>query len=125
MPDIIVPQPDPTVLTTAQLMREIANARELIESKVSGAVTMLEARISSNASAVEKLSVATDRHMDLETRFQILETRLTGVEKAIDLLKDIQDRVPSLMDEKLNQLKSLHQEKFNSIVGGDFCSGQR
>jgi hypothetical protein len=89
MPDIIIPQPDPTVLTTAQLIREIANARELIESKVSGAVTMLEGRISSNASAVEKLSVATDRHTDtairgvkeiLETRFQILETRLIGVE---------------------------------------------
>jgi hypothetical protein len=51
MTDIVVPQPDPTLLTIAQLTREIANARELIESKVNGVATMLEGRIKNRALA--------------------------------------------------------------------------
>ncbi len=48
MTNIMVTQPDPTFLITAQLMREIANARDHIESKVSGAVVTLEGRISAD-----------------------------------------------------------------------------
>jgi hypothetical protein len=52
---------------TAQLTREIANARKLIESKINGAVTMLEGRIS-----------VADRHSDVAIRDvkEIIETRL-------------------------------------------------
>jgi hypothetical protein len=102
MTDIMVPQPDPTLLTTAQLTREIANARELIESKVNGAIVMLKGRIVGSAAALKDVK-------------EILETRLIGMDRAINLLQDIQNRVPIIMDEKLNQLRSLHQEKFDSI----------
>jgi hypothetical protein len=114
MTEMIVPQPDPTLLTTAQLTREINNARELIESKVNGAVVMLEGRIEANATAVDTLRMVVDRHTDIAIRDvkEVLETRLVGMDKAIRLLADIQNRVPMLMDEKLNQLQSLHQEKF-------------
>jgi hypothetical protein len=107
MTEITVPQPDPTLLTTAQLTREISNARELIESEINGAVTMLEGRIS-----------VADKHTDVSIRAakEIIETRLLGMDKAVALLQGIQDRFPLLMDEKLCQLKSLHQEKFNSIA---------
>jgi hypothetical protein len=43
MTDNNVPQRDPTLLTTPQLTREISNARELIECKVSGAVVIRRA----------------------------------------------------------------------------------
>ena len=102
MTNSMVPQPDPTLLTTAQLTREIANARELIESKVNGAIVMLEGRIAGSAAALKDVK-------------EILETRLVGMDRAINLLQDIQNRVPIIMDEKLNQLRSLHQEKFASI----------
>jgi hypothetical protein len=107
MPETLGPQTDPTFLTTAQLTREIANARELIETKVTGAVVMLEGR----------MTVA-DRHSDVAIRDvkEIIETRLLGMDKAIAILQGIQDRVPLLMDEKLNHLKGLHQEKFDSIT---------
>jgi hypothetical protein len=68
MAEIIVPQPDPTLLTTAQLTREISNARELIESKVSGAVLMLEGLIAANASALETVRIMVDRHVDTSIR---------------------------------------------------------
>ena len=127
MTDVIVPQPDPTLLTTAQLTREIANARELSESKVNGVETMLEGRIKYAVDAMENVRLVADKYTDTAIKDvrEILETRFVGIDRAIDLLQETQNRVPILMDEKLNQLKSLHQEKFNSIVGGDFCSGQR
>jgi len=118
MTDNNVPQRDPTLLTTPQLTREISNARELIECKVSGAVVMLEGRIAANATAIDTLRMVVDKHTDIATKDvkEILETRLAGMDRAIDLLQDIHNRVPMLMDEKINQLRLLHQEKFDSIA---------
>ena len=113
MTNIMVPQPDPTLLTTAQLTREIANARELIESKVNGAIVMLEGRIASTVAALDTLRNEVDRHT--EDVKEILETRLVGMDRTINLLQDTQNRVPMLTDEKLIQLRSLHEEKFASI----------
>jgi hypothetical protein len=118
MTDIIVPQPDPTLLTTAQLTREIANARELSESKVNGVATMLEGRIKYAVDAMENVRLVADKHTDTAIKDvkEILETRFVGIDRAIDLLQETQNRVPILMDEKINQLRSLHQEKFDSIA---------
>ena len=118
MTDNNVPQRDPTLLTTPQLTREISNARELNECKVSGAVVMLEGRIAANATAIDTLRMVVDKHTDIATKDvkEILETRLAGMDRAIDLLQDIHNRVPMLMDEKINQLRLLHQEKFDSIA---------
>ena len=113
MTNSMVPQPDPTLLTTAQLTREIANARELIESKVNGAIVMLEGRIASTVAALDTLRNEVDRHT--EDVKEILETRLVGMDRTINLLQDTQNRVPMLTDEKLIQLRSLHEEKFASI----------
>jgi hypothetical protein len=117
MTEVIVPQPDPTVLTTAQLTREITNARELIESKVSGITTLLEQRIAANASAVDTLRNVSDRHTDIAIKDvkEIFETRLVGMDRTINHLQDTLNHVPMLMDQKLIQLRSLHQEKFDSI----------
>jgi hypothetical protein len=41
----VKPVPDPTVLTTQQLQREIATARELVESKIMGFKEMIETRL--------------------------------------------------------------------------------
>jgi hypothetical protein len=117
MTNIVVPQPDPTLLTTAQLTREIANARELIESRVNGAIAMLEGRIAATVAALDTLRNVVDRHTDTAIKDvkEIFETRLVGMDRTIILLQDTQNRFPMLMDEKLNQLRSLHQEKFASI----------
>jgi predicted HTH transcriptional regulator len=67
------PVPDPTVLTTQQLLREIATSREVIE------------------------------------------TRLSGMDKAIELLQAAADRYPAFVRAEVKQLQELHEEKFSSI----------
>ena len=67
------PIPDPTLLTTQQLHREILGLREVIE------------------------------------------TRLIGMDKAIELIQTAADKVPSKMDIAITQLRELQDEKFNSI----------
>lgn len=66
--------PDPTVLTTQQLLREITMLRELIE------------------------------------------TRLDGMDKAIELLQTSTDRFPTIVNDEIKQLQELHEEKFHSIA---------
>jgi len=68
------PIPDPTVLTTQQLLRELAWLRE------------------------------------------VLETRLNGMDKAIELLQKTTDMAPARMDEKIKAAISVHDQRFESIV---------
>jgi hypothetical protein len=68
------PVPDPTILTTLQLHREILGLREVIE------------------------------------------TRLAGMDKAIELIQSAADKVPSKMDVAIQQLRELQDEKFTSIA---------
>jgi hypothetical protein len=68
------PVPDPTVLTTDQLRREISALRELIE------------------------------------------TRLDGMDKAIELLQAATDRYPASIKAAVATLQELHAEKFQSIA---------
>ena len=66
--------PDPSILTTQQLLREITMLRELIE------------------------------------------TRLDGMDKAIELLQTSTDRFPTIVNDEIKQLQELHEEKFHSIA---------
>jgi hypothetical protein len=75
------PIPDPTLLTTAALLREVAMLREVISSQR-----------------------------------EIVETRLNGYDKAIELIQAKADRVPSEVDIKVGHLESLHNEKFASVA---------
>ena len=78
---------------------------------------MLDGRIVATVAALDTLHNVVDRHTDTAIKDvkEIFETRLVGMDRTINLLQDTQNRVPMLMDEKLNQLRSLHQEKFASI----------
>jgi hypothetical protein len=55
------PIPDPTVLTTQQLQREIATARELTEGKIAGFRDSMETRLNGMDKAVTLLQTQTDR----------------------------------------------------------------
>jgi hypothetical protein len=80
----MTPIPDPTILTTQQLLREIATAREIVEATVFGIRTALE-------------------------------TRLHGMDKAIDLVQNRTDHFPEQIIASFRQLQELHEEKFASI----------
>jgi hypothetical protein len=87
-----VPVPDPSLLTTQALQREIFSLRELLEVKLKGSD-------GSNA------AVRT-----------IIETRLDGMDKAIKLLQDTADKFPARIDEKIIALKEVHEEKFLALL---------
>jgi|SRR6476660_4730807 len=85
---INIPIPDPSLLTTKQLQREVFGLRELLEVKLSSA-----------ADAVILIR-------------SIIETRLDGMDKAIRLLQDTADKFPARIDEKITGLRSVHDERF-------------
>jgi hypothetical protein len=90
-----VPVPDPSILTTAALLREIGNLRELLEVKLTAGS---DANLASRA---------------------IIETRLAGMDIAIQLLQASADKFPTRIDEKIRALREVHEatylEKFDSI----------
>lgn len=67
-------EPDPSYLTTQQLLRETSALKEIIEA------------------------------------------RLDGGDKAINLLQAATDRFPQFVDSAVRQLQGLHEEKFRSIA---------
>jgi cation transport regulator ChaB len=87
----ITPRPDPTFLTTQQLIRESAGLREMITSKLD---------------AMEASTIL---------RLKVIETRLDGMDRAIDLVKQLTDKLPSQIDEKLSAKSYILEEKLASV----------
>jgi hypothetical protein len=76
--------PDPSILTTSALLREIATLKEQTQG-------LLAAQV------------------------QILNTRIEGIEKAIQKASDDYTRVPTLLDREVSQLRSLVDERFKQV----------
>jgi hypothetical protein len=86
-----VPIPDPSLMTTKQLQREVFGLRELLEVKLGSSIASVDLIRS------------------------VIETRLDGMDKAIRLLQDTADKFPARIDEKIGSLRAVHEEKFASI----------
>jgi hypothetical protein len=136
------PVPDPTVLTTAALTREIAALKELVVVRLDGmdkAQSLFEVNLTRVPTDTDKqiqhLKELHDSRFEQiakqsETRFvQLLseaelarhsvEVRIDGMDKAIALLQRNSDQIvqQSVEDtlQKINALKGVHEEKFASI----------
>jgi len=119
--ELNVPIPDPSLLTTQQLLREISSLKELVFSRFDGF---------DNARTLLKNSI--DKHIDHLTELQgskisatdnasvlirnVIETRLDGMDKAIRLLQDTADKFPARIDEKISALREVHEQKFAAIT---------
>lgn len=144
-PDILrgsVPVPDPTKLTTEQLIREAAALRELLETKLNGSERETKEAfltINSKLGATEAARIALDKTLSERIDFRVkeaahngelirdvLQTRLDGMDKAIRILQDIADKFPARIDEKIGAVsevatqkfagdQALMNEKFNSV----------
>ncbi len=86
------PNPDPTALTTelAERMKEVLR-REILASR----------------------EIVESKLLGIKT---VLETRLEGMDKAIDLFHRQTDLFPTKVLAGVENLKTLHQEKFDSIA---------
>ena len=106
---VVVPQPDPTFLTTQQLIEKIAALRELMEAEDRAL------RKDQERAQVERDGLYGKITEAVAGLRIIIETRLGGMDKAITLLQATTDKMPLLIDEKILSLKVLHAEKFDSI----------
>lgn len=50
----------------------------------------------------------------IQSSRDIIETRLSGMDKAIELLQKSTDKVPQMVKDSVSQLQDLHDEKFTS-----------
>ncbi len=124
---IIAPIPDPTLLTTQQLTREIAALKEVIFTRIDGMDLAIKlanetiTRVPSDADKqIQHLKELLEvriyaNEKDHEQIKEILETRLNGMDRALDLLQELSNKLPAKIDEKINSLHQVHDEKFNSI----------
>jgi hypothetical protein len=92
------PDPDPTVLTTAQLVREISTLKESAQASLVGTEKSLTARIE-------------------------------GIEKAIQVAHHDAVRIPTLLQDAIENLRKLVWERFDTadqkIKGMEALSGER
>ncbi len=124
VPESNIPIPDPSLLTTVALQREIASLRELLEAQVSGHAVVdrlvreiLETRLGAMDKATELLSenskalptfvtkTADDKAAVLR---ELLDQKTTALSVGISALRE-------LMEQKIVSLAEMHAEKFNSV----------
>lgn len=63
--------------------------------------------------AVDRLEKSMTR--DMQTLKELMEMRFDGNARAVVLLHDSTDKLPTLIDEKILALRGVHEEKFDSI----------
>jgi hypothetical protein len=100
---------DPSRLTTAQLLRELANLKEIF-------ITRLDAYDRAIVLFQENITrVPTDNDKQIQHLQSLHEERFTGMDRAIQLLQKLDDHIPRTIDEKISALRFVHEEKFISI----------
>lgn len=73
--DPVRPDPDPTVLTTASLMREIANTKELVQAKLDA----LEKKLGDVHTNVHEMPK--QRKIDIDLLYQLVDTKLGTIQE--------------------------------------------
>jgi ribosome-associated translation inhibitor RaiA len=121
------PRPDPTNLTTQQLIREIAALKEVVFTRLDGmdraivvfndAITRSPTDTDKQISHLKELheSRFSDQQKETNLMRQVIETRLNGTDNAIILLQGIAGKIPAQMDEKIKSLEKIHDEKFTTV----------
>ena len=115
------PIPDPTILTTEQLRRELAILREIIETRLDGmdrATQLASVQVAGISQEVEQVRdrLREETTSDILQLRALLEARFDGMDRAIRLHAEIIDRVPAERDTAISHLADLHAGKFESIA---------
>jgi len=89
------PIPDPTVLTTEALRREVAALNEQINREI----------------------ISTREYIELQIKAlrELIEMRFAGNDKAVELLQVQTARIPNTIDDKFTAQREITSEKFASI----------
>src|SRR5665647_3328412 len=108
-PTEATPRPDPTRLTTEQILREVSTLKEVVFTRID----TLEKTVETANLAHSAILTQTEKMVDHLKGF--LENRLAGMDTATKLLQAIHDTMPARVDEKITALRAVHEEKFLSI----------
>jgi hypothetical protein len=134
----VVPNPDPSVITSQAIDRRVESTERAVNARmdgmqkavdvfqndltrvptqldraINGLRDLMEARLGSYAhdiSGVKEFAGNRDRD-----NMEIVSTRLNAMDKAMELLHDQQESRQTVIDTTVSQLRSLHDEKFQSI----------
>ena len=116
-----VPVPDPTLLTTQQLIREIQSLREILEAKIAGNSNRID---NLERLFVEKIHCVEEQYGErfkgIQLQFDERDTRTEQTTRdsrvAIDAALQAAKEAAASGVEKTAHLQTLHDEKFRSIA---------
>lgn len=102
------PEPDPTVLTTEQLLRAVRGETDLFNAKLVG----LEKEFKATQESLSSMRADTREAAKnaVECLKEVIEARMNASDKAITLIQDAVDRSPSV-----TEVYAKFSEKFESI----------
>ena len=108
------PVPDPTVLTTQQMLREVGALRELLETRLSGMDKAIELLHDTNSQFPDKISIS------IRGVREILEARLLEMDKALELIpEDYQAKIHLLSEDSrrdVGRVDVLSLERHNGAM---------
>jgi phage-related protein len=115
-------------LTTPQLQREVASLKELLRQEIDAiktSITVAHDDLVRVPTEIQKqianlkelfdtklMQISADRDL-VRT---VIETRLNGMDKAIELLQHAADHFPARIDEKISALREVHDQKFVALL---------
>lgn len=134
----IIPNPDPSIVTAVAIDRAVENAERVISARIDGMAkavevfqsdltrvpTQLDRAIISERAVLEskfhELAAIAEANKELAAAKRdgivgIIEQRLDGMDKAIQLLQTFTDKQPQFVREQVMHLRELHEAGFESI----------
>ena len=116
----IIPNPDPSVVTSDAIDRRVRNSESVINAKIDGmekAVNVFQADLTRVPTQLDR-AIAGQRDLaesKLAGEIGILKQRLDGMDKAIELFQKFTDRTPEYVRDQVTHLRELHEAGFESI----------
>jgi len=123
----MIPVPDPTILTTQQLVGAVSSLREILEARILGMEKLIEQLVKQehglNTLIENKLEALTqiqnEKFRSIEIQFKERDTRNEQTTRdnrlAVDAALQAAKEAGAAIDEKTAHLQALHGERFHSI----------
>ena len=109
------PNPDPTVLTTEQMLREVSNVKDLLEAAIGGEIKGINTRLEAMDKAIILLQTTMDTfptaRKDIVAHLQELHTeRFNSLQTSIISMRDILDQKFVAIDKQFTALDKLIEQ---------------
>ena len=120
VPHEVIPNPDPSSITSEAIDRRVTNAERVIGARIDG----MEKAVGVFQGDLTRVPTQLDRAIDslrslLEARQEgasaVIEQRLDGMDKAIELFQKFTDRTPEYVRDQVTHLRELHEAGFDSV----------